>query len=296
MKTLSVRTPDGRAEVRADEEVARPDAFVEACLGFETRGSDERRLIDGMDVVLKAGPLARSGARRHALRRLLLRAPAPAEAEFRNLGWLRKRLFRAPRPIAAVTVLRGGRPVRQLLATEAVTGVDAAAHAWRAADGATSARWSRELGRELGRMHALRFLHGDLYPRNLLVGEPANDGSPGHGRALVWLDAWSGGPTAWRRGSLRRVEQDLGAWFSAAADWMPADEQSLLLAEYVDARAANGRPVRDAGRLVARIQRARRVELARLERDRKRLRGGAFPIAGWDPPVPVDVRASSPSR
>ncbi|MEM9382616.1 MAG: lipopolysaccharide kinase InaA family protein [Planctomycetota bacterium] len=297
MKTWTRSTREGRAVVRTDEAIASPDAFVDACLEFETRRSGERRRVGGIDVVLKAGPLARSGARRHGLRRLALGAPAPAEAEFHNLRWLQQRLFRVPRPVAAVTVLVGGLPTRQLLATEAVHGAENAAHAWRVADGRTTAAWSRELGRELGRMHALRFLHGDLYPRNVLVGAPAADGSPGHGRSLVWLDAWSGGPTAWRRGSLRRVEQDLGAWFSSAADWMSAEEQSTVLEEYVAARAANRRPGPEVRRLVARIQRARRVELARLERDRGRLRGEPFPVAGWDPPAgAVELRASSRSR
>lgn len=241
-------------------------------------------------MVIKGGPLSRSGARRHGLRALLLRAPSPATAEFLNLTWLRERLFRVPRPLGAVTISRRGFPVTQILATELVPEAVPLDAAWGELDDANRLELAAELGREVGRMHALRFSHGDLYPRNVLLAPPVADGSPGHGRRLVWIDCWAAGPTPWRRGYFRRVEQDLGAWFSCAAEFMDAETTRACLGQYIQSRRQNGRPVTDLGEFVARVQRARRDELVRLEKDRRRLRGAPFPVAGWDPSL-TEVRA-----
>lgn len=290
MKHALIRTSEGRARVLCCASSIDPAPFVEECLASTRSSSGVRRTLGGVDVIVKAGPLSPSGTRRHFQRRVLLGASAPCEAEFRNLRWLRERLFRVPEAVAAVTIFRRGRPVRQLLATQPLEDLSGFRDGWTAADDGTRSAWASEFGLEVGRMHALRFLHGDLYPRNVLAGPTASHGGPGHGRALAWLDAWSAGPTAWRRGSFRRVEQDLGAWFSLAADWMSSDHQATLLRAYVSSRAANGRPVRSLDGLVLRIQRARRTELARLERDRRRLRGAPFPCAGWDPPLEAKRR------
>jgi len=291
----------GVAEIEAAPSAVPEAPLLGLCEGLAARCSGERRRVGSEAVVMKGGPFSPSGARRHGLRRLLLRAPGPCAAEFWNLAWLRKRLLRAAEPLAAVTVHHLGRPSRELLLTREVPDAVPFDHALREAPSRRRAELLAELGREVGRMHALRFLHADLYPRNVLVTPPCERPGPGFGRSLVWIDAWAGGPTAWRRGNLRRLEDDLGAWYSLAADWMtPADDGQLLTA-YVRSRAANGRPVRSLDGLVAAIQRSRRRELARLEREPRRLRGRPHPIAGWDPDVgrvrdQLASRASSPGE
>lgn len=261
------------------------DDFLTICESLESRQSGVVASLARGAGVLKGGPLSPKGSRRHGLRRLLMGAPSPCEAEFRNLTWLRTRLFRAAEPLGALTLSRFGFPYRELLITRQVPHAAAFDDALLTAGSRRRSELFAELGREVGRMHALRFLHADLYPRNVLVTAPCAEPGPGYGRSLIWLDAWAGGPTAWRRGNLRRVEDDLGAWMSLAADWMgPADEDALFAA-YANARRANGRPVRSVMQLVRSIQRSRRRELARLEREPRRLRGRPFPIAGWDPDV-----------
>lgn len=236
-------------------------------------------------MVLEGGPLARMATLRHGLRRWLLFAPSPREAGSRNLVWMRERLFRVPEPLGAVTVGRFGFPTRELLVTRPVEGARPFLEAIVAASPDRRRELFTEFGREVGRMHSLRFLHGDLVPDNVLVSPPPEDSSPGHGRSLVWLATGEGGPTAWRRGNLRRLADDLGAWFGRAADWMtPADVEALLLA-YIASRACHGRPVPGVAQLVASIQRSRRREMARIEGVTRPVRGRELPIAGWDPDV-----------
>lgn len=242
-------------------------------------------VLAGSEVDMEGGPLARMASLRHGLRRWLLLAPSPCEAESRNLTWMRKRLFHVPEPLGAVTLSRLGFPTRELLVTRPVKGARPFVEAIADASPGRRRELFTEFGREVGRMHSLRFLHGDLVPDHVLVTPPCEDPGPGHGRSLVWLATRRGGPTAWRRGHLRRVADDLGAWFGRAADWMaPSDVDALLLA-YVASRACHGRPVTGLGRLVASIQRSRRREMARLEARPDFVRGRAIPIAGWDPDV-----------
>ncbi len=234
---------------------------------------------------MEGGPLDRRASLRHGLRRWLLLAPSPCETESRNLTWMRKRLFHVPEPVGAVTLSRLGFPTRELLVTRPLKGALPFLEAISAASPDRRRGLFTEFGREVGRMHSLRFLHGDLVPDHVLVTPPCEDLGPGHGRSLVWLATRRGGPTAWRRGHLRRVADDLGAWFGRAADWMaPSDVDALLLA-YVASRACHGRPVTGIAQLVASIQRSRRREMARMEASLDLDRGRAFPIAGWDPDV-----------
>ena len=274
-----------RVRVLCSGDDVAADDLMRDCDRLEVRQSGVALPSPKGQVFLKGGPLSRRGARRHALRRLLLRAPAPCEAEYRNLTWLRERLFRAAEPLGAVTESQFGIPRRELLLTRAVPAAPPFDEAAAGASPRRRAELFAELGREVGRMHALRFLHADLYPRNVLAAAPCPEPGPGYGRSLVWLDTWAGGPTAWRRGSLRRVEDDLGAWFSLAADWMGPGDDEALLTSYVRARSENGRPLKSLGRFVRSVQQSRRRELSKLEREPRRLRGKPFPIAGWDPDV-----------
>lgn len=263
-----------RVTARLGERTVDVPAWVERCRTSREPVAGERVEADGVALACKTGPLAPSGSRRHLVRRVLLRALPPAEAEFENLTWLRERLFETPRPVLALTLSRFGRPLRQLLLTEWVDGAVEFGAAWRDADGAERDALAAELGRELGRMHAVRFVHGDAYPRNVLVRSRDTEW-----RRLVFLDAW-----AVRPGARVSPERDLGAWLSRAVDDMTRDGIRRVLASYVVAREQNGRPVRSVSTWLGRVAAARRDELVRLERRRARLRGTPFPIAGWTPP------------
>lgn len=163
----------------------------------------------------------------------------------------------------------------------------------------------RELGREVGRMHALHFLHGDLYPRNALVTPRLEDTTPPRAtppRRLWFIDSWAGGATAWRSGSLRRVESDLGTWLAGFEPGLKEAPLKNLLLSYATARADNGRPVEHGQRWIASVVEARRQELRKLEKQRYRLRGRPFPQAGITPPALeppmdwVDRSGGSPGR
>ena len=283
MATRRLLGPSARVHTTLSDDVAR--TLVERFWAENPPVHGPRAVLQGSEAVVEGGRLAGRATIRHGLRRWLLLAPSPCEAESRNLGWMRKRLFNVPEPLGAVTLSRLGFPTRELLVTRPVEGARPFVEAIAAASPGRRRELFTEFGREVGRMHSLRFLHGDLVPDHVLVTPPREDPGPGHGRSLVWLATRRGGPTAWRRGHLRRVVDDLGAWFGRAADWMtPSDVDALLLA-YVASRACHGRPVTGFGRLVASIQRSRRREMARLEARPDHVRGRAIPIAGWDPDV-----------
>ncbi|QDV06214.1 3-deoxy-D-manno-octulosonic-acid kinase [Planctomycetes bacterium Poly30] len=264
------------------------EEVLSLCLSLDGRISGERRRIGPFSVFLKGGPFSTKGARRHQLRGILLGASSPALAEFRAAAWLRERLFQAPEPLAAVTVRRGigprrwKRPHAQLFISSEISGATPFDRAWEEASSVRRLHLCQELGGELGRMHALHFLHADLYPRNVLVkpAAPTEDARRVPGRDLWFIDSWAGGATAWRNGSLRRLKTDLGTWL---ADFEPGLSERFLkefLHAYADARSDNGRPLSSWMRWLRSIEEARRAELRKLERQRYRLRGRPFPQAG----------------
>jgi tRNA A-37 threonylcarbamoyl transferase component Bud32 len=177
--------------------------------------------------------------------------------------------------MGAVGIRRIQRPVAQLFVSAEVPDGITFDEAWDQQSDEQRLELCRELGNEVGRMHALHFLHGDLYPRNVLV-DPARTG----GRSLWFIDSWAGGPTAWRNGSLRALETDFGTWLSEATPNLEGRYIETLLDAYLRSRSANGRPIVRFGRWLSSVQESRRRELRRLERQRYRLRGAAFPQAG----------------
>jgi hypothetical protein len=277
-RTLSVHTTEHLAS-----DVALAAARELAVAQRSARGPAPRP--DGTQAWLKAATLSPSGARRHGRARLVGRM-APHVRERAHLGWLEARLFRAPRPLFAATLTRGAQLVYQVLATAPVADAvpfdeanavaldDTDSGAWR------SAALARELGGELARMHALGFLHGDVYPRNVLVAPPEFGATTD--RRLVWVDCWAGGTSHGDRSINRPLARDLGTWFATAATAWRAEEAAACFGAYFDARRANGRPVRAPARFLARVALERRRELRRLEREPKRLRGAPFPLAGWE--------------
>jgi hypothetical protein len=264
-------TPDGRWRIfgwrQAEMEAA---ARLGSRLARENRVVGEFRDFEDERVYLKGGPLATRPAWRHAVRQGLLRVPPPRLAEYLNLSWLTERHFFCPLPLAGGALWRGGRPRYQFLITREVPSAIGmreflcAAHEPREAV-------LEELARETARMHALRFVHRDLYPRNLLVVPPVT------GRRVVFLDAWRGGERLQSRGPAH----DLGCFFLSAAEWLDAAEQARFLDAYAAERAAQARPVH--GGWLDAVVRARSAEWRKLERRPERRRGHDLPPRDWRP-------------
>lgn len=231
----------------------------------------------GARVFAKASALRGSAARRHMVRRRLLGQNLPRVREYENLGWLRERVFQVPQPFGAAVLWRDGLPRFQALVTEWVPGVVELDAALREASPRERLALAVELGGEVARMHALGFVHRDLFPRNLLV---LPEGSR---RRVVFVDAWRAAPNA----SLRGPAYDLACLFLEGASLWSEEEQQALLDAYVRGRAAHGRPA--SASLLGRARRARRSLVRRLERDPARLRGGPAP-APWS----ADLRWTEP--
>lgn len=221
-------------------------------------------------VYLKGAPLATKPSWRHALRQALLRIPPPRLSEYMNLSWMTERHFQCPLPLAGGALWRAGRPRYQFLITREVphaTGM----RAFLEEPDARRAAVLGELASELARLHALRFVHRDLYPRNLLVIPPVA------GRSVVFLDAWRGG----ERWQTRGPAHDLGCFFLSAAALLSEPEQARFFDDYAAERSAQGRPVR-AGWLAA-VARTRAAEWRKLERRPERRRGRELPPRDWLP-------------
>jgi len=270
MPSRSTRIGGGRLRVVAATETiatAVVEALADRARAEGTHG--EWVELAGARAYLKAEPLRGRARLRHALRGAVLRRPLPRLAEYANLEWLRERWFQAPRPLAAGCVTSAGCARWQFLLTREV--LDARPLHELLAEGVEDPTdVLDELAGELARMHALHFVHRDLYPRNLLVRAQA--ATPR--RRVVFLDAWRGG----ERLQLRGPAYDLGCFFLHAPEWLEGAQQRRFLARYVAGRAAQGKPVEEASLRRAVIG-ARAGLLARLEREPGRLRGRALPPA-----------------
>jgi len=206
---------------------------------------------------------------RHALRAWFLRCPPPRLREFRNLTWLAGHGFQAVRPLVAGSLARGGAVWLQFLVTEEVPQSLTLDVALEGLSGAPQrAAVLDELADEVARMHALGFVHRDLYPRNLLVGSGE--------RRVHFLDAWAGGP----RARLRGPAYDLGCLMLEGARLFSRDEQQRFFERYLTARAAHDRPER-AQPFQREVRAARRAQVARLLRRPARQRGAQLPDGDW---------------
>jgi len=213
---------DRRTDAGALHVVGRP-ALVQAAarIALDAALAGEKGIrrvhVADEDAVLKCSPLFGKSALRWAAKRWLWRAPLPRVSEYHNLEWLTTRLFATPVPLAAGGMFHAGIPRWQFLVTRFIAdGVPL--ETWL--PGATSAERAAvldEIAREVARMHALRFVHHDLWPRNLLVVPPSV------GRARVhFLDAWAGG-AGW---GLRGVDYDLSCFESGMARlWTAAESR-----------------------------------------------------------------------
>ena len=266
MARLELSTPRGRLVVFGWQTDVMQKAAELALADLERAGS-------GMEQIEFAGRAVwfkRSGFRGKAQARWALKracgAKLPRVAEYYNHSWLTERLFETPLPLAAGELLSRGLPIREFLISahvpDAITleeflGQRAAGDRECVLD---------ELARETARMHALGFVHHDLYSRNILVRRTGNP------RRLVFLDAWAGGPPPQWRGAA----YDMACLFlHADTEWIGA-EVSRFVARYALERAAQSRPV-DPQRLMTSARRARNRLIARLQKRPAERRGRALP-------------------
>lgn len=273
----SLPTVLGRLEIAAVDDATAQASVEPALAGVLTGGSVAREIgLGGRRAWLKASRLSGNAAWRYGLRHALLRRAPPRVRESRNLAWLRERLFRAPEPLAAGFVARGARLRFQFLIESFLEDVLPLDQALDRAEAAERAALLDELAREIARMHALRFVHRDLYLRNLLVRPPhVGDGDA---RRLAFVDVWRGGPHEW----LRDEAYDLGCLMLEGAGLLSADEQTHLWQLYFDGRETQGRPA-DRGALLAAAARERAAQLARVRRQPHRWRRPEPPVADWTP-------------
>jgi len=273
---LVLDTVLGRMVVLAPrEELARAalEPAIEAMLGPALEGQPVE--LGPHPAWLKAGTLAGSATWRYGLRRVLLRASPPRVRELDNLAWLQARLFRVPEPLAAGFIARGPRLRFQFLLTRRIAGVRPLDAALDDAPADERDALLAELGREVARLHALRFVHHDLYLRNVLVVPPHV--GPGDPRRLVLVDAWRGGPHyPWRDAAY-----DLGCLMLEGAGLLTHDEQRELVRLYLAERTAQGRPA-DAPVLLAAATRERAAQLRRARREPERWRRPEPPVESWD--------------
>lgn len=158
---------------------------------------------------------------RYALKRLL-GLPLPRRAEFANLEWLRARCFLAAEPLVVGEWRRAGIPRYGFLITRQVERASTIDQGWTLRSPEERRALLVELARELARMHALRFVHRDVYARNLLVRE-----DQGQGR-IVFLDCWAGGP-GW---NWRSAHYDVQCLRDDAQRWCQPEEWELWTATY----------------------------------------------------------------
>lgn len=228
-----------------------PELFEAALPILETLpGERGVRALGPFTTYYKGSPLRRRPALRHFLRgRFGLEIPRLQE--FSNLEWLRAHGFRAARPLLAG--VRGTWPRFQFLYTELVPDASTLAEAFPRAEAAQRRAWLEPLARDLARLHALGFVHRDLFARNLLVGRHDDP-------RCTFLDAWRGGPG---RG-LRGPDHDLACLFLDGAHLFAPEEQALLLTTYREESLRAGR--RLPQRWPAKLEAARARVLARESR------------------------------
>lgn len=276
MERLSLTTVLGRLHVVAASEALARAALEPLLAAALDRASVSRPVeLQGRAGWLKGGPPRGSAALRYGLRWRLARRAPPRGRELANLDWLRARLFRAPEPLFAGWIVRGAQLRYQALVSARIADAQRLDEALERSLARERRELVDELAREVARLHALRFVHHDLYLRNVLVTRPhAGEGDP---RRLVFVDAWRGGPyEPWRDAAY-----DLGCLMLEGASVLREDEQRALVAAYLEERAAQGRPA-DAPLLLAAATRERARQLARVRRQPARWRGAGEPAPEWD--------------
>lgn len=258
--------------MRADDPAVRAAALELArALAAEDGSASNFLELAGRRAFVKASRLTGRARLRWTLAAWCLRAPMPREREHANLLWLRTRLFLAPEPLASVVGWRAGAPCFQMLATRAVDGAKTLERHLREAGATQHAQLLADSADEIARMHALHFVHRDLYPRNVLVR------SADSGGRIWFLDCWKGGERLQARGP----EYDLACFLLRAPEWIGAEAQRAFLDRYLEQRAVQGSPVAERARFTARIEHERAALVTRLLRRPHETRGDGAPIADW---------------
>ena len=260
MKRVSIRTDVGRLELALENanqlEAAR--ALVRLHASDRMRFAGPVRFME-REAWMKSSFLTGRARLRHAALRVVAGAPAPRVREALNLDWLETRLFQVPHPLAAGSL--GGALVRwQFLISEFVAGKQLDVVLRESAEG-QRALLLLELARETARMHALHFIHRDLFWRNVLVKDAAST------RRLVFIDAWRGGERLQWRGAA----YDLACLFLEGPSFLRTSEIRDWLASYAEERAALGKPIA-AKALWPAASAARSSLLARTQREPGRWR------------------------
>ncbi len=224
----------------------------------------ERIEVGGLRAWFKRSILRGSSRWRWALRRV------PRMREHDNLRWLADRSFQVPTPLAAGALVRGGLPLRQFLITQDVPDATTLESFVRTGPRTDRANVLDELAKETARMHALGFVHHDLYPRNVLV-LPAH-----HSRRVAFVDAWAGGPPP----QLRSSAYDLACLFLRADRELTGAEVKRFLDVYATERSAQGRSI-DARSILEDAKHIRARLIRRLIARPHELRGEPAPSLDW---------------
>jgi len=213
----------GRLEVVA-RTVEEAEAAGALALEAAARAPRHAAFVEllGTRAYFKQSALSGKTAVRYALRRGVLRAKLPRLREYENLRWLLDHGFHAPEPLAAGASWRSGLPRFQFLFTREVPGARTlGAFLAEERDGHARSRVLALLARETARMHALGFVHHDLFPRNLLVTT--------HASPRVWfLDCWAGGPPR----QVRTPAYDLACLTRPGRDALAPGDADLFLQAY----------------------------------------------------------------
>jgi len=272
------RTPLGRLVCEgseADRLAAALPRVLEACaLEGPSAG---RCTLAGSEAWFKGGHLSGRARARHALRTSLLFRPVPRVREARNLDWLARHGFRAPRALCAGSIERGRAPLYQFLFSEYVHGARPLDRVLEDADASLSHSLLEELGREVANLHASGFVHRDLYARNLLVAPERP--SPRGARRLVFIDAWRGGAHV----SLRGPDYDLACLMLEGAVCWEQELTRAFFRTYFQELERLSRPA-DPKRVLAKAARRRRALLERVRRQPGRWRAPQPPPldSAWD--------------
>ena len=222
------REPEGRWRLCAGSpELLEPAFLLARAQRTALAGTSAPLELAGARAWYKHDRLRGKTRWRYGLKRLLLQ-PLPRFAEYANLEWLRARAFLAPRPLAAGCLFAGGLPSYQFLVSQRVEAAETLAEFLARPADALRAEVLEELARELARLHALHFVHRDLYARNLLV-----ERAGGAGR-VHFLDCWAGGPLP----GLRGTDYDLRCFLGDREAPLSPSERERFLEHYADERAA----------------------------------------------------------
>ena len=227
---------------------------------------------EGRRWFFKYGPLHGKSRLRHAMRSAILRSPVPMLREFDNLSWLRRNGFGAPLPAAAGVFVDMGLPAFQFLYTEEIPEARTLRQVFEEGPHELREPALQELGTTVARVHSRRFVHHDLFPRNLLVTETA--GFP----RIHFLDAWSGGPAP----GLRGPTYDLACLMLFGVDLFDLPERGLFFDTYFGERERLGAVLRRESTLRSVVRQRRRLARRYLRRRRPESSLAAPPL-DWTP-------------